>query len=351
MKILAIETSCDETAVAVVENERVLANKIASQIEVHKKWGGVVPGIAKRMHQENIDPVLAAALKQVKLRIEDVDAFAVTYGPGLAIALEVGVTRAKELAILYNKPLIAVNHMEGHIYSNFAQNSKGKPDITYEFPLLALLISGGHTELVLMKDHGSYEIVGRTLDDAIGEAFDKVARMLELGYPGGPIIEELAHVGNSKRFHLPIPMIKTAGPDFSYSGLKTAALYLIKRELAPLKESVSASAYKQGICDVAASFQVAAIESLLIKTEYVLKKLQLEHEIHDIVIGGGVSANNYLRNKLRGKFGHRFRVHFPTDKKLIGDNAGMIGVAAYYLALRGNFADPHNLDRNPNLSF
>lgn len=351
MKILAIETSCDETSVAIVENDRVLTNKIASQIEIHQKWGGVVPGIAKRLHQENIGPVLESALKQVKMSVVEMDAIAVTYGPGLSIALEIGVAKAKELAQAYQKPVVAVNHMEGHIYSNIAKNSQGNPPVEYAFPLLAVLISGGHTELVLMTDHGKYQIVGRTLDDAIGEAFDKVARMLELGYPGGPMIEDLAKVGVAKRFPLPIPMVKTASADFSYSGLKTAVLYLMKRDILPLKEKVSPGEYKQMICDVAASFQVAAVESLIIKMEYALKKLQLEHNINDIFVGGGVSSNQYLRNKFRGRFSQRYRVHFPTDKKLIGDNAGMIGVAAYYKALRNEFVDIDFLDRDPVLSF
>jgi N6-L-threonylcarbamoyladenine synthase len=350
MKILAIDTSCDETSVAVVENDRVLANKISSQIELHKKWGGVVPGIAKRMHEENIDPVIKDALKQVKLSVTAMDALAVTYGPGLAIALGVGIEKAKQLAQEYGKPLIAVNHMEGHIYSALAHNSKGTPSIEYQFPLLALLISGGHTEIVLMKDHGQYEIVGRTLDDAVGEAYDKVSRMLELGYPGGPIIEELAKAGNPKRFPLPVPMSKTPSADFSYSGLKTATLYLVNREIKPLQGQVSAHEYRQMICDVAASFQVAAVDSLIMKIEFALKKLQLEYEIKDLIVAGGVSANLYLRTKLRGRFNHRLRLHFPTNKKLYGDNAGMIGVAAYFNALRGQYVDLSALDRSPNLS-
>jgi len=351
MKILAIETSCDETSVAFVEDDRVLVNKIASQIEVHKKWGGVVPGIAKRMHQENIDPVLKSAMQQAKIGWESIDAIAVTYGPGLAIALGVGIEKAKDLTREYNKPLLAINHMEGHIYSNLALNSSGEPNIEYSFPLLALLISGGHTELVLMKNHGEYEIIGQTLDDAVGEAYDKVSRILDLGYPGGPIIEDLAKVGNSKRFVLPILMVKTASADFSYSGLKTAALYLVNKEIKPMQDKVPAVEYKQMVCDVAAAFQFSAVESLLQKTEFALKKLLLEYEIKDLFVGGGVSANLYLRNKLRGRFGSRLRVHFPTNKKLYGDNAGMIGVAGFYNALRNNYVSPEQLDRAPSLSF
>ncbi len=350
MKILAIDTSCDETSVAITENDWILANKISSQIELHKKWGGVVPGIARRMHEENIDLVLKDALKQTKLHLKDIDVFAVTHGPGLAIALGVGIEKAKSLAVEYDKPLVGVNHMEGHIYSALAHNSNGNPEIEYSFPLLALLISGGHTELVLMRDHGKYEIIGKTLDDAVGEAFDKVARMLEIGYPGGPILEELAKEGNPNRFTFPIPMSKTASADFSYSGLKTSALYLTNRELKEKRDLVSVSEYKQMICDVACSFQVAAVESLLQKTSFALRSLSLENTIQDLIVAGGVSANMYVRSKFRFKFGKNMRIHFPTDKKLYGDNAGMIGIAAYYNAKRDNFADPHTLDRIPNLS-
>ncbi len=350
MKILAIDTSCDETSVAVTEGDRVFSNKIASQIELHKKWGGVVPGIARRQHEEHIDLVIKDALKQVKLGLSDIDAIAVTYGPGLAIALGVGIEKAKQLAIEYNKPLIGVNHMEGHIYSSLSRNSQGNPKIEYQFPLLALLISGKHTDLVLMHDHGKYQILGKTLDDAIGEAYDKVGRMLEIGYPAGPFLEELAKEGNPNRFQFPVPMSKTPSADFSYSGLKTAALYLTNRELKEKKESMSPSEYKQAICDVACAFQIAATEALLLKTSFALKSLMLDYDIKDLVVAGGVSANQFVRNKLRFKFGKTLRVHFPTDKKLYGDNAGMIGVAAHYSAQRGNFADPRTLDREPNLS-
>ncbi|MDQ3098532.1 MAG: tRNA (adenosine(37)-N6)-threonylcarbamoyltransferase complex transferase subunit TsaD [bacterium] len=351
MNILAIDTSCDETSVAITRDDRVLSNKIASQIELHKKWGGVVPGIARRMHEENIDLVIKDALKQVKMQISDLDAIAVTYGPGLAIALGVGIEKAKSLALEYNKPLIGVNHMEGHLYSALAHNSKGKPEIEYQFPLLALLISGKHTDLVLMRDHGKYEVLGRTLDDAIGEAFDKVGRMLEIGYPAGPFLEELAKEGNPLRFPLPVPMSKTHSADFSYSGLKTAALYLTNRELKERKDQLSSSEYKQIICDVACSFQIAATEALLMKTSFALKSLALENDICDLIVAGGVSANQYIRNKMRFKFGKKMRIHFPTEKKLYGDNAGMIGVAAYYIAQRGIFSNPTTLDRIPNLSF
>jgi N6-L-threonylcarbamoyladenine synthase len=347
MKILAIDTSCDETSVAIVEDDRVLANKLSSQIEIHKKWGGVVPNIAKRMHQENIDFVVKEALQRAKLRLEDIDVFAATYGPGLAIALEVGLQKAKDFAREYSKPLVGINHMEGHIYSALAHNSRGNPKIEYQFPLLALLVSGGHTELVLMKDHGMYEIVGRTLDDAVGEAFDKVARMLELGYPGGPIMEEMAEEGDSSVFPLPVPMGKSKTTDMSYSGLKTACLYLTRKVFDSETDSKKRA---QTTRDIAASFQKSAIESLIYKTRIAIEQLKDRYEIKDLILAGGVSANKSLRSEFRKAFGKKFRIHFPTEKKLYGDNAGMIGVAAYFNARVGKFSDPNNLDRDPNLS-
>ncbi|MFM7088106.1 MAG: tRNA (adenosine(37)-N6)-threonylcarbamoyltransferase complex transferase subunit TsaD [Candidatus Paceibacterota bacterium] len=345
-KILAIDTSCDETSVAVTAGTRVLSNKISSQIEFHKKWGGVVPSIARTMHNENIDIVVTEALKAAKTKLEDIDAIAVTQGPGLAIALEVGIRKAKELSLKIGKPLIAINHMEGHIYSTLAQNKTGKPKIEYIFPMLALLVSGGHTELVLMKDHGEYTIVGRTLDDAVGEAYDKVARMLELGYPGGPIIEELAKEGDKDAYPFPIPMIRHRTCDFSYSGLKTSVLYLTQKILTP----ETTKAERQKITrDIAACFQKAAIESLVRKTEIALVDLK-NLEIKDILLAGGVSANMALRKEFRKIFGKEYRLHYPTSKKLYGDNAAMIGVAAYHHLEKMNFANPEDMERLPTLS-
>jgi N6-L-threonylcarbamoyladenine synthase len=348
MKILAIDTSCDETAVAVTENDWVISNAISSQIEIHKKWGGVVPGIARRMHEENIDFVIKEALSRAKVSLSQIDVFAVTYGPGLAIALEVGIAKIKSFAKEYGKPLVAVNHMEGHLYSTLAHNSKGNPKIEYSFPLIALLVSGGHTEIILMKDHGVYEVLGRTIDDAVGEAFDKVARMLELGYPGGPILELMAKKGDENKFPLPIPMSKDKSLNMSYSGLKTAVLYLVqkvvKNDLTPKEKSTL-------VCDIAASFQKAAVEEILIKTKSALEKMSQDYAVKDILLGGGVSANSYLRKKLRATFGKKYRLHFPTNKKLYGDNGAMIAVAAYHNARRGNFVqDIDVLERNPNLS-
>jgi N6-L-threonylcarbamoyladenine synthase len=347
MKILAIDTSCDETSVAITINDRIISNKISSQIELHKKWGGVVPSLARRLHEENIDLVVKEAFQKTKIKLKDIDVFAVTQGPGLAIALEVGIKKIKEYAQKYKKPVVAVNHMEGHIYSALAHNSKGNPKIKYKFPLLALLVSGGHTELVLMKNHGSYEILGKTLDDAIGEAYDKVARMLELGYPGGPIIEQIAKQGDENRFPLPVPMTKIRTTDMSYSGLKTAVLYLTQKVFT---EDLKEKEKKQIICDIAASFQKSAIDSLLIKTKIVLENIKNTYKVEDLILGGGVSANMALRKRLRATFGKDYRIHFPISKKLSGDNAGMIAVAAYHNALRGNFTDAEKIERSPNLS-
>lgn len=349
MKILAIDTSFDETSVAVTQDDCILSNKIASEIEIHKKWGGVVPSIARRLHEEKIDFVIKEALTQAKTKLEEIDAFAVTYGPGLAIALEVGIQKIEKLAKDYDKKIIKVNHMEGHIYSALSRNSKGNPELKYEFPLLALLVSGGHTELVLMKDHGSYEIIGRTLDDAVGEAFDKVGRMLEVGYPGGPMIEQIAKDGDENAYVLPIPMTKTRNTEMSYSGLKTAILYLTRKVFT---EGMDPKEKAKITRDIAASFQKTAIDSLILKTRIALENLEKKDGliIKDLILAGGVAANNLLRKRFRTKFGKTHRVHFPTDKKLYCDNAGMIGVAAYFNALQNKFVQEHPIQREPNLS-
>ncbi len=314
---------------------------------MHKKWGGVVPDIAKRLHQENIDLVVKEALQKAKTKVEDIDVFAVTYGPGLAIALGVGIDKIKELATKYKKPVVAVNHMEGHIYSALARNKNGNPKIKYSFPLLALLVSGGHSEIVLMKNHGEYEILGKTLDDAVGEAYDKVARMLELGYPGGPMLEQLAKDGDEMRFPLPVPMSKSKTLDMSFSGLKTAVLYLTRKVLVP---EMNKKEKKQIFHDIAASFQKSAIDALLLKTELALKSIVGKHKVKDLILAGGVSANMALRKRFRKNFSKNYRIHFPTNKKLYGDNAGMIAVAAYHNAVRKNFTSPEEIERSPNLS-
>lgn len=340
--ILAIDTSCDDTAVAVLKNDMVLSNIVSSQTDIHKNWGGVVPNLAKRAHQENIHPCIELALKRAQMKMDDLDAIAVTYGPGLAPSLEVGVDAAKNLAIEHNKPLIGVNHMEGHVLSPLLKNSKGNfyaqvPAIKY--PIIAMSISGGHTEIVHIKEQGHYTIVGQTLDDAVGEAFDKVARMLELGYPGGPIIEEIASDGDCTSIPLPRPMSQNKGFDFSYSGLKTACLY----KLRDLKKEKPLAEFLPDFC---ASFQEAAIDALLIKLKKSCKKIRPKL----VLIAGGVSANNRLRYKFRNAMNKlNIPIIFP-HKKFCMDNAAMIGIVAYHKYLREEFIkDKHKLDRDPSL--
>lgn len=340
MRILSIDTSCDETSVAVTDGRKVLSNVIYSQILLHKKWGGVVPSLAKRAHEERIDLVINKALANLP-GTSEVDAIAVTIGPGLAVALEVGINKAKELAKKYNKKIIPVNHMEGHIYSCFVQNSQGNPAREFQFPYLALLVSGGHTELVIFKNHLEYKIIGQTIDDAAGEALDKAAKMLGLGYPGGAVLERLAEeIKNKDKYHFPRPMIRSDNLDFSFSGLKTSFYYFI-RELPPEKIA-------KNIKQLASSFQEAVFDTLIIKTEKAIKQTGIKR----LIVGGGVIANLYLRKKLRGLAKkYQGKVIFPPYKYLTGDNAAMIGVAAYFKAQKKMFSDNINsLDRVPRLS-
>lgn len=338
MKILAIDTSCDETSVAVTDGQKILVNKIYSQVLIHKKWGGVVPSLAKRAHEEHIDVVVNEVFKKVEQ--SQIDAFAVTFGPGLAVALEVGILKAKELSIKYKKPLIAVNHMEGHIYSCFAQNSAGNPKSEFKFPYIALLISGGHTELVLFKDQGVYEILGQTLDDAAGEALDKAAKLIGLGYPGGAVIEELALKGDKTFLKFPRPMKGSKDLNFSFSGLKTS-FYYYYRDLSD-KEKTSQ------LYDLAASYQEAVFDSVLHK----LEKAIIQTGVSSLVVGGGVAANKYLRERIRQLAKkHAGSVCFPPYKYLYGDNAAMIGIAAHFKAQKGDFVkDLTSLHRVPRLS-
>lgn len=343
MMILSIDTSCDETAVAVTSRRRVVANKVYSQILIHKKWGGVVPSLAKRAHEERIDWVMEETLRSVgtglDLSLQKIDHIAVTYGPGLAVALEVGIKKAKELAVKYHKKIIAVNHMEGHIYSCFAQNSAGNPKRDFVFPFLVLLVSGGHTELVIVKDHLTYEIIGETIDDACGEALDKAAKMLGLGYPGGAVIERLAETGDKKAYLFPRPLYRSKDMNFSFSGLKTAFYYALKK--------MSKETIVNNLNNLAASYQEAVFDSLFNKLEQSMKKTG----INRIVIAGGVVANRYLRKRIR-KIVKTYggTVFFPPFARLCGDNAAMIGIAAYYKAQKGLFIDDlDRLDRVPRL--
>jgi len=341
--ILAIDTSCDETSVAITRDDRVLANIVASQIAWHQEYGGVVPNIAKRMHQQLIEPAIKQALRQARIKNrKTIDAIAVTVGPGLAPALEVGITKAKKLALKLKKPLVAVNHMEGHLLASLAKNSCGNGGFKPRFPILGLLVSGGHTQLVLMKDFGDYQLLGETLDDAAGEAFDKVAKMLDLGYPGGPIISELAKKGQPK-YDLPIPMMRSPGLDFSFSGLKTACLYKIQSSKSKVQKN------RQFYCDFASSFEAAASRALTVKLKRAIKQIRPKQ----IVLGGGVINNLRIRREARRvarQFG--LKVFIPYSKKLFTDNAAMIGICAWYQVKRGDFVkDIVNLDRLPGLNF
>lgn len=337
MYILAIDTSCDDTSVAVAQNTVVLSNIVSSQDEIHGQWGGVVPSLAKRAHKERIDTVVRLACKRARIGLEDIDVFAVTYGPGLAVSLEVGVEKAKELSKIYKKPLVAVNHMMGHMCSNF--ESFGEKEI--QLPTLSLLVSGGHTELVVMKDKNSFSILGQTLDDAAGEAFDKVARMLGLGYPGGSLLSTMAKDGDDCAYALPIPLVGQKRIAFSFSGIKTAVMRLIKEITLYGQHALT----KKQIQDVAATFQRVAIAHLVKKSKRAVE----ESNPKVFLLGGGVAANTLLRKELR-KMLKPFGIPllYPKKKKLCADNAGMIAIAAYYLAKEKKYvSDIDALERNP----
>jgi N6-L-threonylcarbamoyladenine synthase len=318
-RILGIETSCDETAAAVVENGRTaLSNVVASQAELHSKYGGVFPEVASRQHIKVIDTVVAEALAQAHLELADVDAIAVTRGPGLPGSLIVGLTMAKGLALGSGLPLYGINHLEGHLYSAWVSLDDANFTVP-ELPLLALIVSGGHTELVLMKDHLDYQRLGATLDDAAGEAFDKIARLLELGYPGGPAIQLAAESGDPAAFEFPRAWLEDTW-DFSFSGLKTAVLHKVRefagRDL-PLE-------------DLAASFQAAVVDVLVGKTMRAAK----EFNANEILVAGGVSANKSLREAFAARSpevdgAKPARVHFPAFE-LCTDNAAMIAAAGYF---------------------
>jgi hypothetical protein len=331
MKILAFETSCDETSCAVIEDGRkILSNIISTQVPIHKKFGGVVPEIASRHHIEDVLPVAIEALTEASCDWKDIDAVAVTEGPGLVGALLVGVAAAKAAAWALDKPLIGVNHMEGHIFANFLQN----PDL--EPPFLALVVSGGHTMLVVVRDYNTFELLGETRDDAVGEAFDKIARIMGYPYPGGPHIDRLAKQGNPHAILFPTPLHKEHSFDFSFSGLKSAVInYLHTKEMK--KETVSNE-------DVAASFQYTVVNTLVTKAMEAMEKTKLT----TIVLAGGVAANSGLREELKKECDKRnFRMSYP-DSILCTDNGAMIGCRAYYMAQIGDYANL-TLNANPRL--
>ncbi|TDI79974.1 MAG: tRNA (adenosine(37)-N6)-threonylcarbamoyltransferase complex transferase subunit TsaD [Caldithrix sp.] len=316
MKLLGIETSCDETAAAVWLEDRLTSNIVASQ-EVHQKYGGVVPELASRAHVQLILPTVQKALKEAEIEKEYLDGIAVTFGPGLAGSLLVGLNFAKAMALALDIPIIGVNHIEGHIFSNSVLGEGPQP------PFIALIISGGHTQLVLVHEWGKYEILGKTRDDAVGEAFDKAAKMLELSYPGGPAVDKLAATGDPEYLDFPKGRIKDSELDFSYSGLKTAVLYHL--------QSLSPEERERSKADVAASFQKAAIEILI---ENSLKALE-KYQIDQLALAGGVACNSLLRNRLKEESEkHGFKL-FTPPLNLCTDNAAMIVRAGRFYLERG----------------
>jgi N6-L-threonylcarbamoyladenine synthase len=342
--ILAIETSLDDTSAAVTRDNCVLSNVVASQVKFHEEWGGTVPDIARRKHQEWMESVIQKAIKISRVNEKNIDAIAVTYGPGLAPSLEVGIDHAKMWAIKLGVPLIPVNHLEGHLLSVLAMNRTGKGGLSEKvlhLPALGFLISGGHTELVLIKNIGDYVLLGETLDDAAGEAYDKVARMLKLGYPGGPILSEMAKEGMPK-YHLPTPMVGRKDLNFSFSGLKTAALNALKK-----LEDVPHD--RQFVADFSASFQQAALNHLMKKLDQAI----LLYSPKTVLLGGGVVSNVMLRNAARTiARRHGITITIPYTAKLFTDNAGMIGVAAWYIWKQKRVVKAAmEIERQPNLNF
>lgn len=339
MKILGIETSCDETAAAVVEDgQNILSNVVVSQIDIFKEYGGVIPEVAARSHLEVMMPVIDKALKDAKCSWRDIDAIAVTHAPGLLGSLLIGTLTARTLAILHNKPLYAVHHLKSHVYANWL----GKATATPVFPVLAMVISGGHTQILYMPAHNEFKIVGTTHDDAIGECFDKVAKILGLPYPGGPSIAKAAQEGNQAKYQLPHP--KVEGLDFSFSGLKTAVLRAVQKEL---KLPISHPSHdlknhltKEQVADFAASFQKTAVDIL---AEKLQKALEMYPETQSVVVAGGVSANQVLRQALD-------EAYFP-EPKFSGDNGAMVAAAAYYEIKAGvKPTDPYKLNIYPRVS-
>lgn len=319
--IMGIETSCDETSVAVVKNGRqILSNVIASQVDWHQKFGGVVPEIASRKHVELINPVLKEAIEKAEIKWGDLDGVAVTYGPGLVGALLIGISAAKAVALKLNIPLLPVNHLLGHIYANFLTGME------IELPVVCLTVSGGHTNLLYFSDLADYQVLGRTRDDAAGEAFDKIARVLGLEYPGGPQIEKLARQGDEWAIGFPKPLLDQDNFDFSFSGLKTAVLnYINQRKQKGLQIPLA---------DLAASFQRTIVDILIAK----LVKAVLQKEVKNVVLSGGVAANGRLRELLREKLTEmNIGLHYPPPI-LCTDNGAMIASVGYFLYQRGQFS-------------
>jgi len=341
MKILGIESSCDETAASVVEDGRkLLSNVIQSQIDIHVAYGGVVPEVAARSHIEVINPVINQALQDAKVDWDDIDAIAVTYAPGLVGSLLIGTLAARTLALLKNKPLYAVHHVEGHVYANFLL------DQPPALPMLALIVSGGHSQLVLFRDHGNYELLGQTQDDAVGEAFDKVAKIIGLPYPGGPSIAKAAELGDANAYQFPKAHMQNPY-DFSFSGLKTAVLRRVQHECG-VDHTFPSFELPERLDElkrnnIAASFQSVAIETLVDKTI----KAYNDYSPASVVIAGGVAANQELRRQLSERL--PININY-APMNLCTDNAAMIAALAYYMAQKVEPTDPRTLEVVPSLS-
>lgn len=323
--ILAIESSCDDTSAAVLRDDRILSNVIASQ-KVHEQYGGVVPELASRAHQQNIVPVVDAAIHQAGISKGQIDAVGFTRGPGLLGSLLVGVSFAKSFAQALGVPLIEVNHLQAHVLSHFIKESDDSP--TPQFPFLCLLVSGGHTQIILFRNHFEMELIGQTIDDAAGEAIDKAAKIMDLGYPGGPIIDRLARDGNADAFHFATPHI--AGYDYSFSGIKTSFLYFLRDRLVDDPQFIETHR-----ADLCASIQKCIMGFLLKKFE----RAALDLHIKQVAIAGGVSANSYLRQGIVQLGQKRHWQVFVPKMSFCTDNAAMVGIASYFKYLKGDFAD------------
>lgn len=341
MLILAIESSCDDTSVSLLEinknNIKILTEKTASQINIHKKYGGVVPELAGRIHAENIIPLIEEILQNQKTP----EVIAVTSGPGLITGLIVGVEAAKTLSYLKNIPIVKINHIEGHINS-VKINQKNK----IEYPILSLIISGGHTDLILEEKEKEYKKIGGTRDDAVGECFDKVGKMLNLEYPGGPKISQLAKTGDKEKIKFPRPMLNSNDLDMSFSGLKTAVLYWLKENKYYKKQNLFTKIFKKTtLNDICASFEQAIIDILILKT----KKACEQYNIKNIIIAGGVSANENLKEQFKKKIENQLHIKvFVPETKYAMDNSTMIAVAAYKKALKKDFISWQEIEADPN---
>lgn len=323
--ILSIESSCDDTSAAVLHDDVLLSNVIASQ-KVHEQYGGVVPELASRAHEQNIVPVVDGAIREAGIAKEDIDAVAFTRGPGLMGSLMVGVSFAKSFAQALGKPIIEVNHLQAHVLSHFIQKPDS-PEVP-QFPFVCLLVSGGHTQILLLHSHFDMEVLGQTIDDAAGEAIDKAAKIMDLGYPGGPIIDRLAKEGNPDAYHFATPQI--AGYDYSFSGIKTSFLYFLRDRLKDDPDFIEK--HKADLC---ASIQKTIVAFLLKKVERAV----LDHHVRQVAIAGGVSANSFLRSELqRICQKHHWQAFIPPFK-FCTDNAAMVGIAGYFKYLQGDFAD------------